>query len=152
MILTGPEIVYQRANGRIRIDPFCPDQINPNSYNFRLGGVLEVYQSEVLDFKRENKTTKSDIPSEGIVLQPNKIYLAQTEELIGSDSFAPIIHARSSVARMGLFVHITADLLDIGSYDRWILQLHAVQPLRIFAGMLIGQVTFWVVKEECKKR
>jgi dCTP deaminase len=43
-------------------------------------------------------------------------------------------------------VHITADLIDIGSYNQWTLQLHAVQPVRIFRGMLIGQVTFWCVK------
>jgi dCTP deaminase len=49
---------------------------------------------------------------------------------------------------MGLFVHVTADLIDIGSHNQWTLQLHAVQPLRIFTNMLIGQVTFWAVQGE----
>lgn len=146
MILTGTEIVEQRRLGRIRIDPFYAEQISPNSYDFRLGDSVEMYGAEVLDFRQDNPKVKIAIPDEGLVLGSDKIYLAATEELIGSDHFAAIIHARSSVARMGLFVHVTADLIDIGSYDRWILQLHAVQPVRIFRGMRIGQVTFWSVK------
>jgi dCTP deaminase len=152
MILTGAEIVEQRRLGRIRIDPFHPEQISPNSYDFRLGDTVKMYESEVLDFKRENPKVKIVIPDAGLVLRTDKIYLAPTEELIGSDHFAAIIHARSSVARMGLFVHVTADLIDIGSYDCWILQLHAVQPVRIFRGMRIGQVTFWSVLGEPNKR
>lgn len=145
MILTGSEIIEQRRLGRIRIDPFYPEQISPNSYDFRLGDVLQMYESDRLDFKQENPKIKIPIPDEGFVLKTDKIYLAATEEVIGSEHFAAIIHARSSIARMGLFVHVTADLIDIGSYDRWILQLHAVQPVRIFRGMRIGQVTFWSV-------
>jgi dCTP deaminase len=151
MILTGSEIVAQRRMGRIRIDPFYPEQISPNSYDFRLGDTLEMYQSDVLDFKRENPKVKIAIPDDGLLLKTDKIYLGCTEELIGSDHFAAIVHARSSVARMGLFVHVTADLIDIGTYDRWILQLHAVQPVRIFRGMRIGQVTFWSVMGEPKQ-
>lgn len=143
MILTGPEIVAQVNKGRIRIEPFAPGQVNPNSYNFRLGDEVEVYESETLDARAANATKRIAIPDEGLLLRPDKIYLAPTAELIGSDHYVAIIHSRSSVARMGLFVHVTADLIDLGSYDRWVLQLHAVQPLRIFRGMPIGQVTFW---------
>lgn len=146
MILTGSEIVEQRRLGRIRIEPFHPEQISPNSYDFRLGDAVEMYSSDVLDFRRENPRVKIPIPDDGLLLESDKIYLAATEELIGSDHFAAIVHARSSVARLGLFVHVTADLIDIGSYDRWILQLHAVQPVRIYRGMRIGQVTFWCAK------
>lgn len=152
MILTGTEIVEQRRLGRIRIDPFYPEQISPNSYDFRLGDALEMYQSDILDFKQDNPKIKITIPDDGLVLKTDRIYLAATEELIGSGHFAAIIHARSSVARMGLFVHVTADLIDIGTYDRWILQLHAVQPVRIFRGMRIGQVTFWSVLGEPNRR
>lgn len=147
MILTGPEIVRQLNAGRIRIDPFSPDQVNPNSYNFRLGDEVETYAADVLDARATNARTRTAIPDEGLLLRPDKIYLAPTAELIGSDHYVAIVHSRSSVARMGLFVHVTADLIDLGSYDRWILQLHAVQPLRIYRGMPIGQVTFWSTSE-----
>jgi dCTP deaminase len=148
MILTGPEIVHQRELGRIRIDPFSPDQVNPNSYNFKLGRVVKWYKNRFLDPKVKQETIAIDIPEDGIILDPNKIYLGHTDEVMGSDHFVPIIRGRSSMARIGLFVHITADLIDIGSHNQWTLQLHAVQPVRIYSGMLIGQVTFWCVKGE----
>jgi dCTP deaminase len=145
MILTGPEILEQHKIGRIRIDPFHPDQLSPNSYDFRLGDVLELYEREELDSRADNPTKQITIPDNGMVLDTGRVYLAQTQEEIGSDCFVPMIHARSSVARMGLFIHVTCDLIEMGSYDRSILQLHAVQPVRIFKGMRIGQVTFWSV-------
>jgi dCTP deaminase len=145
MILTGPEILEQHKIGRIRIDPFRPDQISPNSYDFRLGDVLEVYEQEELDSRADNPRKIIRIPDDGIVLSTDRVYLAQTQEQIGSDYFVPMIHARSSVARMGLFIHVTCDVIELGSHDRSILQLHAVQPVRIFKGMRIGQVTFWSV-------
>jgi dCTP deaminase len=146
MILTGPEIIRQHELGAIRIDPFNLDQVNPNSYNFRLGRTVKVYENDLLDPKVKQPTRSIEIPDDGLVLDSQRIYLAHTEEVMGSDQFVPIIHGRSSTARMGLFVHITADLIDIGSYNQWTLQLHAVQPVRILRGMLIGQVTFWCVK------
>jgi len=145
MILTGAEILEQQKAGRLRIDPFHPDQISPNSYDFRLGDALEVYEREELDSRADNPRKSIRIPDEGIMLRTDRVYLAQTQEEIGSDYFVPMIHARSSIARLGLFIHVTCDVIEIGSYDRSILQLHAVQPVRIFKGMRIGQVTFWSV-------
>lgn len=43
MKLTGPEILKRIEAGEIVIDPFCPDQMNPNSYNLRLDRKLLVY-------------------------------------------------------------------------------------------------------------
>ncbi len=122
------------------------EQVNPNSYNFRLGNLLKGYEGDVLDVRRKNDTWCVEIGPDGYVLLPNQIYLGHTVEVMGSDTFVPIIRARSSVARLGLFIHVTADLIDIGSINQWTLQLHAVQPLRIYPNMLVGQVTFWCVK------
>ncbi|MEV4383269.1 hypothetical protein [Streptosporangium sp. NPDC049644] len=144
MILTGPEITHQYEAGRIIIEPFCADQVNPNSYNFRLGTALKVYTDEMLDVRRPNPVKELAIPEAGLVLEPDRIYLGSTVEIMGSDHYVPIIRARSGVARLGLFVHVTADLIDIGSINQWTLQLHAVQPVRVYPGLLIGQVTFWV--------
>ena len=65
---------------------------------------------------------------------------------MGSKHCVPIIRGRSSTGRLGLFIHITADIIDIGSINQWTLQMHAVQKIKIYPGMLIGQVTFWVPK------
>lgn len=138
----------QLALGRIQIDPFRKDQINPNSYNFRLGPTIKRYTNTVLDVRVRQPVETLEIPPDGLILQPDRIYLGHTEEVMGSDHYVPIIRGRSSTARIGLFVHVTADMIDIGSHNQWTLQLHAVQPLRIYAGMVIGQVTFWAVEGE----
>jgi dCTP deaminase len=105
MILSGTEIIRQRELGRIQIDPFAPNQVNPNSYNFRLGATIMSYINEVLDPRIPQPVSTETIPESGMLLYPNKIYLGHTEEIMGSDHFVPCIRGRSSTARMGLFVH-----------------------------------------------
>lgn len=143
MILTGSEIARQVEEGRIVIDPFVPERISPNSYDFCLGDTLVGYQQEVLDAAVDNVTWTCTIPNDGMVLWPSRIYLGHTAEVMGSAHYVPIIRARSSIARLGLFIHVTSDLIDIGSVNQWTLQLFAVQPLRVYPGMSVGQVTFW---------
>lgn len=151
MILTGSEIEKNVEEGKIIIDPFDPARINPNSYNFTLGNRLVIYNNFVLDCRKENDTREITIPEEGITLASNTVYLGCTQEVIGSDHFVPIIRGRSSIGRLGLFINITADLIDIGSINRLTLQLNAVQPVTIYPGMQIGQVTFWVPKGKIEK-
>lgn len=148
MILTGKEIGKEWQAGRIDIQPFSQTQLNPNSYDFRLGTIIKTYTNYILDPKVSNPVSLFTIPSEGLVLQPGRIYLGHTLEIIGSDYYVPIIRAKSSVARLGLFIHVTADLIDIGSHGQFTLQLNPVQPVRVYPNMLIGQVTFWTVMGE----
>lgn len=143
MILTGPEIAHRVTTGEIRIEPFTPNCVSPNSYDFHLSADIGWYTNEVLDCRIENPFERGTIPAEGMVLMPDRIYLVSTAETMGSDHFVPVIRARSSIARLGLFVHVTADLIDIGSINRWTLQLHAVQKVRVYPGMRVGQVTWW---------
>ena len=143
MILTGPQIESAVHGGDIVIRPFRKRQLEPNSYDFRLGNRCCVYVSKTLDAAKENKTRTFTIPKTGLVLQPERIYLVNTEETMGSARYVPIIRGRSSVGRLGIFIDITADLIDLGSINQWTLQMHAVHPVRVYPGMLIGQVTFW---------
>jgi len=150
MILTGPAISEEYRRGRIWIEPFDIQHVQPNSYDFTLGSSLLVYTETVLDSARANPFELIEMNGDGFLLQPDRIYLGHTVEVMGSDTFVPIIRGRSSTARLGLFVHVTADLIDLGSRNQWTLQLHAVQPLRIYPGMRIGQVTFWAVRGDRK--
>lgn len=143
MILTGPKIKEENEKGTLTIAPFSDKYINPNSYDFRLGNTLIVYKNRVLDSKALNESETIIIPEEGIVLNPDTLYLGHTVETVGSNHYVPILRGKSSTGRMGLFIHITADLIDIGFMGQFTLMMHAVQPLRIYAGMRIGQVTFW---------
>lgn len=151
MILTGSEILKNVRNGKIIIEPFDERMINPNSYNFTLGKRLIVYENYVLDAKKNNAVREMLIPESGITLAPGCIYLGHTQEIIGSDYFVPIIRGRSSIGRLGLFTNITADLIDIGSINQLTLQFNAVQPIAIYAGMQIGQVTFWTTLGSIEK-
>ena len=143
MILTGPQIESGVEKGDIVIRPFRKCQLAPNSYDFRLGNRCCVYTSKTLDAAKENSTRTFTIPKGGMMLQPDRVYLINTEETMGSTRYVPIIRGRSSVGRLGIFIDITADLIDLGSINQWTLQIHAVHPVRVYAGMLIGQVTFW---------
>lgn len=143
MILTGPQIGSAVENGEIIIRPFRKHQLGPNSYDFRLGNRCRVYKSKTLDSAKENITESFTISEKGMVLHPKRLYLVNTEETMGSNHYVPIIRGRSSVGRLGIFIDITADLIDLGSINQWTLQLHAVHPVRVFPRMLIGQVTFW---------
>lgn len=143
MILTGPQIESAVEQGDIVIRPFRKRQLAPNSYDFRLGNRCCVYTAKTLDAAKENSTRTFTIPNGGMVLQTDRVYLVNTEETMGSTRYVPIIRGRSSVGRLGIFIDITADLIDLGSINQWTLQIHAVHPVRVYPGMLIGQVTFW---------
>ncbi len=143
MILTGKEITKQVRNNRITIEPFDIINVNPNSYNVTLGDYVKVYTDDILDSKMELKTKTIPIPDKGIIIEPDKVYLGFTKEIIGSDHYVPTITGRSSTGRLGLFVQITADLVDIGFKGNLTFQMHSVQPVRIYKGMQLGQVMFW---------
>jgi dCTP deaminase len=144
MILTGPEITAAAADGRITISPFSESQVNPNSYNVRLGDTLLTYSGGVLDAHRANATREITLDASGWVLEPDQLYLGHTVEQVGSDVYVPLLFGRSSVGRLGLFVEITAPIGDIGFIGQWTLMLSPVRPLRVYPGMNIGQIMFFV--------
>lgn len=76
-------------------------------------------------------------------MDARSFHLGASIEKVGSDYFVPMLHAKSGTARKGLFVHVTADLIDIGSFGKLTLQLYATLPVKVYPNMLIGQVTFW---------
>lgn len=145
MILSGKKIIEEVENKKIIIFPFNNENINPNSYNYTLDDYIKVYEDEILDAKKKIKTKTIEIPDDGMILEPNKLYLGCTKEIIGSDYYVPIITGRSSTGRLGLFVQITSDLVDIGFKGKLTLQFCATQPVKIYKGMKIGQVMFWKV-------
>jgi len=143
MILTGPQIIEECNKGNIVIEPLIPEQCNPNSFNFRLGKTLRVYDQFPLDPKVPNKFREIEIPPEGYVLEPERLYLGCTMEVMGSKCYAPTFAARSSIARLGLFINLSASLGDIGFIGQWTLQLFSIHALRVYPGMKIGQIMWW---------
>ncbi len=144
MILTGKKIIEEFEKNKIDICPFDKKRVTTNSCDLSLGNTIIRYKTSVIDPKRKPLYEEITIPKEGLVLQSGDFVLGHSEERIGSDYYVPIIHGKSGTARMGLFVHITADLIDIGSHGVTTFQLYATIPVRLYPGMLIAQVSFWV--------
>lgn len=141
MILSGLEI-RKRLHGDIEIEPFAESRLNPNSYNLTLSPELLVYDADVLDMKRPNSTKKIIIPEEGMVLQPGTLYLGRTNEYTGTENLVPMLEGRSSVGRLGLYIHVTAGFGDVGFKGYWTLEISCVQPVRIYAGVEICQIYY----------
>lgn len=141
MILSGNEI-KKHLGQKISIDPFTESRLNPNSYNLTLHEDLMVYSEETLDMKKANSVERMKIPEEGIVLEPHRLYLARTVEKTETHELVPMIEGRSSIGRLGLFVHVTAGFGDVGFCGYWTLEMFAVQPIRIYAGVEICQIFY----------
>lgn len=150
MILTGDEI-KARLGSDIVIDPFDESQLNPNSYNLRLHDELLVYEEIVLDMRRPNRSRRYRIPPEGIVLSPNQLYLGRTVERTESHNVVPMLEGRSSIGRLGLFVHVTAGFGDVGFSGYWTLEMFAVQPVRIYAGVEICQIFYHTLEGDVRE-
>lgn len=141
MILTGCEIRRQIQQKKIVISPFVDAQVNPNSYNYRLGPRL-------LDFSDPDNPVERSIDSRGTILSPKRLYLGHTLEMIGSEHYVTFLNGRSSIGRLGMFLNISADLGQLGPAHQWTLEIVVVQRLRVFPGVVIGQATFWEPRGE----
>lgn len=146
MLLTGAEITRQRRDGAIVIEPFAADQVEQNSYGFRLGHRLLSCDDEVYDARRPlERIAPAEIPAEGVLLYPNRLYLGETLEIIGSTRYACELYGTLSIAALGVWIQVSAPLGHTGAIVRWTLEIRVTQPIRLHRGMLIGKVAFWSV-------
>ena len=141
MILSGKEI-EKRIDYDIIIKPFDRNQLNPNSYNLSLSDELIVYSDPPLDMKRDNPYQQINIPAEGLLLETHRLYLGRTVEYTETNNLVPMLEGRSSIGRLGLFIHVTAGFGDVGFKGFWTLEIFCVQPVRIYAGVEICQIYY----------
>lgn len=150
MILSGKEIL-KHIGKEIKIEPFDKNRINPNSYNLSLANELLVYDNYELDMKKQNTASKIEIPEEGLLLEPNKLYLGRTNEFTATDGYIPMLEGRSSTGRLGLFIHVTAGFGDVGFSGYWTLEIFCVQPIRIYPNVEICQIYYHDIHGEYEK-
>ncbi len=141
MILSGLKI-KEELNKNIFIEPYDESKLNPNSYNLSLFDELVVYDEDVLDMKKEHKTKTIKIPEEGLLLEPNKLYLGRTNEFTRTENYVPMLEGRSSIGRLGLYIHVTAGFGDVGFKGFWTLEIHCVEPIRIYPNVEICQIYY----------
>ena len=146
MILTDMKILQEIEDGGILIEPFNPNCLGTNSYDVHLGRYLAVYKDRTLDARKHNEIEEVVIPTEGIVLQPSTIYLGVTEEYTETHRHVPFLEGKSSVGRLGIDIHATAGKGDVGFCNTWTLELSCIQPVRVYAGMPIGQLIYFAVQ------
>lgn len=144
MILSGLEIKKHLGDGLI-IEPFNESQVGPNSYNLRLSNELLVYKGDKLDMKTANETEQIIIPETGLTLEPNRLYLGRTQEYTRTDKYVPMLEGRSSIGRLGIFIHVSAGFGDIGFAGFWTLEIFCVHPAIIYPHVEICQIYYHAI-------
>lgn len=150
MILSGKEIKSKMGN-EIIIDPFNESQLNPDSYNLRLHEKLLVYEDAVLDMKKEHATKEIIIPEDGLILETGRLYLGRTVEYTETHDYVPMLEGRSSIGRLGLFVHVTAGFGDVGFCGFWTVEIFCVQSIRVYPNVEICQIYYHGIEGEYDK-
>lgn len=147
MILSGREIVKHMGK-EIVIEPFDERRVNPNSYNLSLHRELLVYEEPVLDMKKPNPVKRIVIPADGLRLEPGRLYLGRTNEFTRTETFVPMLEGRSSVGRLGLFIHVTAGFGDVGFAGYWTLEMFCTQPIVVYPDVEICQIYYHTIEGE----
>ena len=145
MILTDTQILAEMKRGHIVVKPFHRTYLGSNSYDVHLGEWLALYNDEILDARVHNKVHYFRIPKEGLILVPSKLYLGVTQEYTETHRHVPFLEGKSSIGRLGIDIHATAGKGDIGFCNSWTLEISVRQPVRIYAGMPIGQLIYFEV-------
>lgn len=148
MILSDKLILEEIDRGTIIIEPFNRECLGTNSYDVHLGKYLATYKNRVLDAKAHNEIDHFEIPKSGFVLQTGTLYLGVTVEYTETHNHVPFLEGKSSTGRLGIDIHATAGKGDVGFCNTWTLEISCTQPVRIYAGMPIGQLIYFVVEGE----
>jgi dCTP deaminase len=150
MFLSDIDIKKEIKNGRIVLRPFTEEQLQPVSYDIRLGNkfiVNEESKTHIIDpmkkvYAKTREMTVKD--GEEFVLHPSVSVLAVSKEFFGSDHFLIQIGGKSSLARIGLMIHNTAGIINPGHFLNVTLELSNQNnvPIIIRPGMPIAQIMF----------
>lgn len=165
-----------RVLPEITITPFDPRLCGPNSYDVHLSDRLRVYDRVVpttpgfpptvyelpptydypLDMRADNPTREIRIPESGLVLVPGTLYLGSTVERTVTSGLTPWLDGRSSVGRLGIHIHVTAgrgddafgEASETDGGSSWTMEIHVVHPVRVYAGVKIGQLSYFTLVGE----
>lgn len=146
MILSDEQILSQLEHKQIVIEPFRRECLGTNSYDVHLGKTLAIYEDTVLDARKHNQIKTFEIPPEGFVLEPNMLYLGVTAEYTETHQHVPFLEGKSSVGRLGIDIHATAGKGDVGFCNYWTLEISVKMPVRVYAGMPVGQLIYFEVQ------
>lgn len=151
MILSDKKILEAIENGEIVIEPYRRECLGTNSYDVHLGKWLATYKDEILDARQHNQIQHFEIPDEGFILRPGTLYLGVTEEYTETHGTVPFLEGKSSIGRLGIDIHATAGKGDVGFCNTWTLEISCTQPVKVYAGMPVGQLIYFSVDGEIER-
>jgi dCTP deaminase len=150
-VLSDGTILRLVQEGRISIDPWDPELIQPASIDLRLGDSFRVfhnYRASAIDLRNvpENLTEEVVVPEdESFVIHPGEFCLGRTLEWVElPDDIVARIEGKSSLGRLGLIVHATAGFCDPGWKGTLTLELNNLTrvPIKLYPGLPIAQLSF----------
>lgn len=148
MILSDKRILEEMEKGTIVIQPYNREALGSNSYDVHLGKWLATYKNHILDARVHNQIEYFEIPEDGFVLYPHVFYLGVTLEYTETHVHVPFLEGKSSTGRLGIDIHATAGKGDVGFCGNWTLEISVKQPVKVYAGMPIGQLIYFPVEGE----
>ena len=149
MLLSDGDIRKEIESGRVGVQPFQPEMVQPSSVDVRLDKFFRVFENhkyESIDPSLEQPELTREVVVEGdefFILHPGEFVLASTYEVITlPDDIAGRLEGKSSLGRLGLLTHSTAGFIDPGFSGHITLELSNVAnlPVKLFPGMKIGQL------------
>jgi dCTP deaminase len=149
VLLSDRELRAEVAAGRLVIDPFDDNLVQPSSVDVRLDSMFRVFNNtrytHIDPAQQQDELTSLVQPVDGepFVLHPGEFVLGSTLELCAlADDLAGRLEGKSSLGRLGLLTHSTAGFIDPGFSGHLTLELSNVAnlPITLRPGMKIGQL------------
>lgn len=148
-MLTGTEIIRQIELGGIKIDPFNPELVNPNSIDVCLGDEMREVRLQYINGNGDSELESIPIFSADLYgrkcfdLLPGRCYLGTTLEKTETRYYIPMINGKSTLGRRFIQIHQTAGFGDIGFSGQWTLEITVAFPTRLYVGERIAQIAFF---------
>jgi dCTP deaminase len=151
VVLSDRDIRAEIDAGRIVIDPFIPEAVQPSSVDLHLDRRFRVFRNSRYPFidVRADQPELTELVEIGgddpFILHPGEFVLGSTFERVGlPNDLVARLEGKSSLGRLGLLIHSTAGYVDPGWEGNLTLELSNVAnlPITLYDGMKIGQISF----------
>ena len=153
MFLSDNDIKKAVKKGEITLQPFSEAQLQPVSYDIRLGNKFitnDESETQYVDPMRKiyAKTREKEVADGAeFMLHPGISVLGISKEYFGSDIYLIQIGGKSSLARVGLMVHNTAGIINPGHFLHVTFEMtnQSNVPIILRPSMEIAQITFSMI-------
>ena len=149
MLLSDRDIKSEIDKGRVVLEPYDVNMIQPSSVDVRLDRLFRTFENHKyahIDPAENQPELTREVAVEGqdpFILHPGEFVLGSTYEVVSlPDDIAGRLEGKSSLGRLGLLTHSTAGFIDPGFSGHVTLELSnvATLPIKLWPGMKIGQL------------